>query len=276
MTTTFKIAGVQMNVALADPESNLQRMLASLEQTASAGAYLTIFPECAISGYCFESLEEAMPVAEPVPGPSCQAMIEACQRLNVYTIIGLLEADGDRLFNTAVLIGPDGLIGRYRKTHLPFLGIDRFTTSGAEPFEVFEAGDLRVGINICYDGVFPEPARVLALKGADLIALPTNWPPGARPNSEHPIHCRAWENRVFYAAVNRIGREGRFDFIGCSKICGVVGQTLAVADHDQPAILYAEIDLAEAREKRITVIPGEHETDRFNDRRPDLYGPVTE
>lgn len=139
-----------------------------------------IFPECAIPGYCFESKAEAMPFAETLPGPSTLKIAQACQRLGVWCAVGLLEkADGDALYNSFAPIGPADRLATYRKIHLPFLGVDRFTTPGDRPFAVHDLGGLRVGMNICYDGSFPEGCRVLMLLGADLVILPTNWPPGA-------------------------------------------------------------------------------------------------
>lgn len=274
MAEPIRIAGVQMDVALAQTEENLSRIEQALETTAKEGTRLTIFPECALSGYCFESLEEARPHAEPLPGPSVERLTAACRRLGVFTVLGMLEADGERLYNACVLIGPEGLVGSYRKVHLPFLGVDMFTTPGDRPFAVHQAGELRVGMHICYDGAFPEAPRVMALAGADLIALPTNWPPGARCTAEFLTNCRAMENHVYYAAVDRVGRERDFTFIGRSRICEPNGNTIADAPHDQPAILYADIDVDIPRNKHLVRVPGKHEIDRFADRRPDMYGPI--
>lgn len=276
MTSNVKIAGVQIDVTLGEVERNLSRIESALRETARNGARLTVFPECALTGYCFESLEEVRPFAEPVPGPSAQRLAQVCRELDAYAVYGLLEADGQRLFNAAVLVGPSGVVESYRKVHLPFLGIDRFTTSGDRPFAVCRAGDLRLGMNICYDGSFPEAARVMALDGADLIALPTNWPPGAECTADFVINTRAMENHVYYAAVNRVGTERGFRFIGKSKICGPSGYVLAEAPHEDEAILYAEIDLELARRKRVIRVPGKHEIDRFADRRPEMYGKIVE
>lgn len=277
----MKIAAVQIDVALGEPERNLARMVEALGETSRQGARLTVFPECALTGYCFESLAEAKPFAENVPGPSVERMAAVCRKLDSYAVYGLLEADGERLFNAAVLVGPTGVIGSYRKIHLPYLGIDRFTTPGDRPFGVHgvpggDAGELRLGMNICYDGAFPEAARVMALDGADLIVLPTNWPPGAECSAQFVINARAMENHVYYLAVNRVGTERGFHFIGGSKICGPSGNVLAEARHDHEAILYAEIDLQLARRKRVIRVPGKHEIDRFADRRPEMYRRLTE
>ncbi len=271
----MKIAGVQMDVALGEVQQNLERMIGSLEETASQGAKLTVFPECALTGYCFDSLDEARPFAEPVPGASTQRMSEVCKRLNVFAVFGMLEADGERMFNACVLVGPDGVLGTYRKVHLPFLGIDRFTTPGDRPFGVVDAGGVRVGMNICYDGAFPEAARVMALAGADLIVLPTNWPPGAEATADYVINARAMENCVYYMAVNRVGTERGFRFIGRSKICDTNGNPLDDAPHEDEVILYADIDTANSRKKRLVRVPDKHIIDRFADRRPEMYELIT-
>jgi predicted amidohydrolase len=272
----MKIAGVQTDVAFADVERNLDRMIERLRETTASGARLTVFPECALCGYCFSSLEEARPFAQPVPGPATERVREACAELGCYAIFGLLELDGTRIFNAAVLVGPAGVIGTYRKVHLPYLGIDMFTSFGDRPFAVHSAGELKVGMNICYDAAFPEAARSLAILGADLIVLPTNWPPGAECTAASVINARALENAVYYIAVNRVGTERGFEFIGRSKIVDPSGQTLAESRAPAEEILYAEIDPAKARRKHIIRVPGKHEIDRLADRRPDMYGLLVE
>ena len=274
MPQLYKIAGVQMDIAFQDSAQNLARMEAKLNETAENGALLTVFPECAVSGYCFESLDEARPFAEPIPGPSTEQMVAVCRRLKVFAVFGLLEADGERIFNACTLVGPDGVVGNYRKVHLPYLGIDMFTTPGDRPFAVHDAGGLRVGMNICYDGAFPEAARVMALQGADLIVLPTNWPPGSECTSDFVINARALENHVYYAAVNRVGSERGFRFVGKSKICEPNGTVIDEAQHEDEAILYAEVDVERSRNKHLVRVPKKHEIDRLADRRPEMYGPI--
>ena len=199
-----------------------------------------------------------------------------CKELNTIVVCGMLEKSGAQLFNTAVLIGPEGLIGSYRKIHLPYLGVDRFTTPGDRPFEVFEANGVRIGMLICYDGGFPEAARVLALRGADIILLPTNWPPGGDYMAQFSINSRAMENGVYFAAVNRVGTENGFRFIGKSRICSPVGATMTSIDNDKPGIIRADIDPVAARTKLIVRVPGKHMIDRMADRRPEMYGAVCE
>jgi predicted amidohydrolase len=273
MSITIAIA--QIDIAFADRERNLARMIQMLEETAAKGAKLTIFPEAALTGYCFESLDEARPHAEPIPGPSTERMLRICKKLGVFVIYGLLEADGERIFNACALVGPEGVVGSYRKIHLPYLGVDRFTTPGDRPFAVHEAAGMRIGTHICYDGGFPESARVLTLLGADLVVLPTNWPPGAECMAGCAVNTRAMENNVYYAACDRVGDERGFHFIGLSKICDPRGATLAESTHDREEILYAQIDVEKARQKKIIRVPKLHEIDRIRDRRPEMYGEIT-
>ncbi|MDX1948448.1 MAG: carbon-nitrogen hydrolase family protein [Pirellulaceae bacterium] len=275
MAAPTLIAAAQIDIAFADGAKNLARMIEVVEATAKRGARLTIFPEAALAGYCFDSLDEARPHAEPIPGPSTAALLEVCRRHDTHVIYGLLEAYGPRIYNATVLVGPSGVVGSYRKIHLPFLGVDRFTTPGDRPFAVQEAAGVRVGMNICYDGGFPESSRVLTLLGADLIVLPTNWPPGAQCMASCAVNARAMENNVYYAAVDRVGDERGFHFIGHSKICDPSGRVLAEAPHDREEILYAEIDVALARQKKIVRRANLHEIDRIRDRRPDFYLPIT-
>jgi predicted amidohydrolase len=270
----WKIAAVQMDCAFADKAKNMETIRSRLREAQQNGAQLVIFPECALPAYCYESKAEALPHAEPIPGPSTQLLAKDCAGVKVWAIVGLLEKAGDHLFNACTLIGPAGIVANYRKVHLPFLGVDRFTTPGDKPFAVHDLGGLRIGMNICYDGSFPETARCLMLLGADLIVLPTNWPSGAISTAKTLIPARALENHVYYAAVNRIGTERGFNFIGMSRIFGCTGEFLAVSENDEPTILYADIDPEKARDKHRVFIPGKYELHRLKDRRPEMYGPI--
>jgi predicted amidohydrolase len=271
---TWKIAAVQMDCRLGDRPGNLDHIRTRLREAADAGARLVVFPECAVTGYCFESKAEAWPHAEPIPGPSTDTVAADCARLGVWAVVGLLERASDRLFNACALIGPQGVAATYRKLHLPCLGVDRFTTPGDRPFAVHDLGGLRVGMNICYDGSFPESARVLMLLGADLVVLPTNWPTGALGTVKYLIQARALENRIYYAAVNRTGTERGFHFLGMSRIMDVTGDLLAASDDARPTTLYADIDPEQARNKRIVIFPATYELDRVGHRRPEMYGVI--
>lgn len=272
----WRIAAVQMDCRFADKRHNLEAIRSRLSEAARQGARLVVFPECALTGYAFDSKDAARPHAEPLPGPSTAVLLDDCRQLGTWAVVGLLEQDGDRLFNAAVLLGPAGQLASYRKVHLPCLGVDRFTAPGDRPFAVHDLGGLRLGMNICYDGSFPEAARVLALLGADLVVLPTNWPDGARRTAEYLVSARALENGIYYAAVNRVGSEGGFHFIGRSCIADCNGDPLAASVGDAEEILYADLNPERARRKRVVHIPGCYEVDRVGDRRPEMYGPLCE
>ncbi|MDD5397510.1 MAG: carbon-nitrogen hydrolase family protein [Dehalococcoidia bacterium] len=276
MRDKVKIAAVQMNPAIMQNSKNLDKILSEAKNAATNGAELVVFPECALPGYVYSSREEAMPFMETVPGPATDRLAARCRELGVHIVTGLLEKDGNRCFNAAVLIGPEGLIGKYRKNHLPFLGVDRFLDRGDRPFEVHKTPIGNFGIHICYDCNFPESARVMALLGADILVLPTNWPQGRGKVAKYVVNTRAYENKVHLVAVNRVGEERGTRFIGTSKIINAWGDTLAQAGVDEEQILYAEVSLSEARQKHVVFKPGEFEMDFIRDRRPELYGKIAE
>lgn len=272
----WTVAAVQMDCSLGRPAENLAVVRTKLAEAADTGARLVVFPECVLTGYGFPDRSAATAVAEPIPGPTSDALAADCARLGVWAVVGLLERAGDKVFNSAALVGPRGEVFGYRKIHLPCVGADRFTDPGDRPFAVHDLGGLRVGIGICFDAGFPESARVLTLLGADVILLPTNWSDKALKNATLVSRVRALENHVYHVAVNRIGDESDYRYIGHSSIIDPGGDYLAFADHDREAILYAEVDPAVARAKKIVHCVGEYEIDRVNWRRPELYSPLTE
>lgn len=270
----MRVAVAQLEPKLGENTRNLDACLARMEEAAEAGASLLVLPECAIPGYMFDSAEEALLFAEEIPGPSSEALEQACARLDLYVVCGLLERDGDALRNSAVTVGPDGLIGTYRKTHLPFLGVDRFTVPGDE-FQVYETPLGRIGVEICYDLRFPEVTRTLALRGADFVAHPTNFPVAARVQTEVITLARAAENRIYLLTANRVGKERSGEFCGWSQIVDPYGKRLAEAGETGEALLVADADVERARDKDY-VVPGEYELYLFGDRRPELYGALVE
>lgn len=276
MDEKVKIAGVQMEPKILEKDENLGRCLKLIHTTAKEGARLIVFPECVLTGYVFSSVEEAISVAEPIPGPSTDKIVATSRELNVYVVIGLLEKDGEKCYNAVALLGPRGLVGKYRKVHLPYLGVDRFVNHGDIPFTVYDTDVGNIGMGICYDATFPEHARVLALQGADLMVLPTNWPEGAQFYPAYFIPTRAVENHIFCAAVNRVGEERGVKFFGRSRIAHWTGRLLAGGKPYEEDILYATIEPATAREKHAVAVPGEMEVDFIHDRRPEFYGLIAQ
>lgn len=270
----LRLAVVQFEPQLLQPEDNLQAILAWMEQAARQGAELVVFPECSLTGYAL-SAEEAEAIAEAIPGPRTARLVEACRQTKLHIVIGTIERDADGLcYNTAVLLSGAGVGGAYRKTHLPLLGVDRFLAAGDDLPGPFLTAFGPIGMLICYDLRFPEPIRVLALAGAQLVVLPTAWPASATLYPEHMARSRAAENGIFVAAANRIGEERGTRYLGHSLILGPDGQMLAEAGASEAGLLVAEIDLDRAAEKRRIFRPGEYELDLFGDRRPELYGRI--
>lgn len=271
--SSVAIAAVQVNVELGNKQANIEKCLEYLRRAAEAGANLVVFPECCVTGYVFESYDEAIGCAEPVPGPSSQAYGRVCAEYKVWAIFGLLERDGDDLFNTAVVVGPEGVVGKYRKTHLLCLGVDRFASRG-DQLKCFRTPFGIVGITICYDMRFPEASRVLALAGAQVIAHPANLPAGAEVYADFLNRARACENRVYVVSANRVGQERGVRFIGRTQIIGCGGEVVSEAGPDEETIVYASITPALAAAKRVVRVRGEYEYDLLLDRRPDLYGSI--
>jgi predicted amidohydrolase len=270
----MKVAAVQMDVKILNKEHNLARVLEHLETAAQNGAKLAVFPECALTGYCYTSREEALPMAEPVPGPSTQKIAAACKSLDVTAVVGMLERAGDEVYNAAAVISPEGIQGTHRKIHLLHLGIDRYDAPGDLPFPVFQNGSAKFGVNICYDCSFPESGRVLKLKGAQILAIPTNWPAGS-DSWQHISKVRAIENHLYVIAADRVGEERGFRFMGHSQIIHLSGQVLGELGETEETILYAEIDPAAADDNHVIRVPGEYEFDRIAARRPEMYAAIT-
>ena len=271
----MKVAAVQMDIKILEKEQNLERIMENLSQAARARAKLVVFPECALTGYCFTSLDEALPMAETVPGPSTEKLAAAARSLDCTVVVGLLESAGERVYNAAAVIDPQGIQGAYRKVHLPCLGIDWYTTPGDQAFPVYRTAHGRIGVNICFDVSVPAAARVLKVRGAQLLTVPTNWPVGSDIWAHTP-NVRATENHFHVVAANRVGEERGTRFAGHSKIVDFTGKVHAEAGETEETILYADLDLPAADQNRVIRISGKWEYDRMAVRHPEFYGPITE
>jgi len=268
----FRVGVAQIDPIQGAVEQNTAAIVHRMAEAALDGAQLVIFPECALSGYVYDSAAEASKTAITRDNPLIALFADHCIRLNVYAVIGLIERDDATaaLYNSALVVGPSGPVGWYRKTHLPVLGIDRYVEKG-DTLPVFDLPFGRIGVLICYDMRFPEAARSLTLRGIDLLVVPTNWPVGAESAPEFLTRARAWENRVYLAACNRVGVERGVRFIGRSQIVSPDGVFLAQADAIGETILYADVDVRQARQKKLVYEPGIFELDPVGGRRPDLY-----
>jgi predicted amidohydrolase len=270
-----RLAAIQMETEPLEPAPNVAKVIEWLGRAAEEGAHLAVFPECALTGY-FLTPDECFQAAEPVPGPRTDHIQEACRRTGLHALVGTLEVDEARqLFNTAVLVGPQGMLAKYRKTHLLCLGLDRHVRPGDLPLEPVETPQGKLGLLTCYDLRFPEPARALALKGAQAILLPTAWPAAATLYPNHVARTRAAENGVFLVAADHVGEERGRSYLGRSLIVGPDGEILAEAGTSEETLLIADVDLRRSDEKRRVFVPGEYEINLFADRRPELYAVIT-
>lgn len=277
------VSAVRVAVVQFDPQVGIQHSQANLEhslelarEAAINGANLIVLPELANTGYLFGTRQEAYLHAELIPeGPSMQAWLDFARKHQVYLAAGLAERDGVQLFDSAVLVGPGGFIGKYRKAHL-WNREKLWFTPGNLGFPVFDTPIGRIGLLICWDIWFPEVPRLLSLQGADIICSLNNWiwtPPPLFDDSgkcmaSYLTMTAAHANNVFIAAANRIGEEQGERYLGCSLITGTNGWPIGkVASADEQTILYADIDLTSARSAPIW----NSLNDLHRDRRVDVY-----
>ena len=277
------VSSVRVAVVQFDPQvgtqnraSNLDTSLRLALEAANNGANLIVLPELANTGYLFSNRQDAFDHAEPVPdGPSTRAWADFARDHQVYLVAGLAEREGMQLFDTAVLLGPDGMLGKYRKAHL-WNREKLWFTPGNLGFPVFETPIGRIGLLICWDIWFPEVPRILTQQGADIICSLNNWVWTPPPLFDEAGKCMAsyltmtaaHVNNVFIAAANRIGEEQDARYLGCSLIAGTNGWPIGkIASSDEQAILYADIDLCSARSAPIW----NDLNDLHRDRRTDLY-----
>ncbi len=272
--SALRVASVQMNPEIGQTERNVARSLDFIAQAAAGGAGLVVLPELCNTGYVFETREEAMALAEPIPdGPSCRRWREAAAKHRMVIVAGITERDGDVLYNSAVVVGPQGVLGTYRKNHL-WGAENLFFERGNLGMPVFRIGAGRIACAICYDIWFPETFRLAALQGADLLCVPTNWVPMPSQPKDMLVMANvlamggAHSNSMFVACADRVGVERGQPFLGNSLLVSHSGWPLAgPASGTEEEILIADMNLADARRKRTL--------NDFNqllrDRRTDLY-----
>lgn len=234
----------------------------------SADADLIVFPELATSGYVFGDVQEVQAVAEDAQkGPTATLFRELASSRNCSYMVGFAEDDNGRFYNSSMLVNPDGSVQVYRKTHL-FYEEKKWFAPGNSGFEVYSAKEgVQVGMMICFDWIFPEAARTLALKGAQVIAHAANL---VLPWCQKAMLTRSLENRVFCITANRIGTERNGErelyFTGMSQVVDTKGDILARCDEETECIKVVEIQPDLARNKEITAL-----NDAFADRRPEMY-----
>ncbi len=269
--SVVKVAAIQTRARTGDKEGNTRQALDAVRRACWDGVRLVVLPELGNSGYVFNSREEVAELAEPIGGDTTQLWLDAAREHDVYICGGFLEVEAGRFYNSALLVGPDGLIGHYRKVHL-WDEEKLFFEPGNLGLNVFNVPFGRVGIMICYDGWHPEVARILKLKGADIILDPTCWvlvPNVVTP--ENPVSAyvhmaTAHVNNLFVVCADQCGIERGCTFLGRSCIAGPAGFVAGPGGHEDPEIVSAEINLAQARYHHWTSL-----ANPFADRRTDLF-----
>lgn len=267
MAATRRVGYLQFAPALLD-RAETERRLAPLLARA-AGADLVVLPELCASGYAFAGPDEAAAAAEPVAGSRFLDFLAGqCAAHGFDLVTGFAERDGARLYNSAVLVGAEGPLATYRKLHLFWREKELFTP-GDLGVPVIERRGLRLAMLVCFDWAFPEVWRLAALGGADLVCHPANLVLHGQAQRAVPVHAQI--NGYYVVTANRIGRERELAFTGMSLVAGPRGEVLAHAPEDCEAVGVVEIDLARARDKRITPA-----NDLLGDRRPELYRGLSE
>jgi 5-aminopentanamidase len=262
----MKAGFYQFDPLFGETENNVARVAHALEGAESG---LMVLPELFATGYQFATGAEVARLSEEVPeGFITRALVELSRRHDMFIVAGLPERDGERFYNSAVLTGPDGFIGVYRKTHL-FYEEKLWFSPGNTGFSVFPTDIGMIGVMICFDWLFPESMRALALKGAEVIAHPANL---VLPYCPDAMPLRCLENRVFAVTANRVGTERRKDgqaltYIGTSQVTAPDATIAARAPREGDSLMVSDIDLSLARNKGMNAF-----NDLFLDRRPEMYG----
>lgn len=246
---SFLSAAVQFEPRMFAKQDNIAQLTSLVEQAAKAGAKLITTPEMATTGYCWFDREEIAPMVETVPGPSTDKFAEIAQRYQCYIVLGLPEVEPDTqlYYNSAVLIGPEGVVGCHRKSH-PYISEPKWAAAGDNGHPVFDTPIGRIGMLVCMDIHFPETARLLALGGADIICHVSNWLAERTP-APYWI-SRAMENGCYLIESNRWGLERGVQFSGGSCIIEPDGKIAASLDSGD-GVVYGQIDLARTRKKTV-------------------------
>lgn len=264
MEQKMKIGFVQFSPIFGKPQKNLERVKRLLDGKM---ADLIVLPELFDTGYLFSSRDEAFNLASTLPGPVSDGLQKIVEKIGGCVVAGVCERAGKRVYNSACFVEPEGLVGVYRKSHL-FGPEKKWFDSGDTGFNVYEINGVKIGLMICFDWIFPEAARVLALKGAQIICHPANL---ILPFCQKGMVIRAMENRAFIITANRIGKESKrkystLKFTGASQIVSPDSTILIKAPKAQSCVGIVEINPDDALNK--TFYPS---NDLFFDRRPELY-----
>lgn len=265
------VASAQFAPQIFDKEQNMTKIELLIQRAVrDMEADLVVFPEGAVAGYCFRTFEETMEAAIEKDGSEIERIRALSHAGNISIVFGSMCHDGGTVYNAVFMAEPDGSLFSYYKSHLPFLGADRFVKAGDEPCAVFNSRFGKLGIIVCYELRFPETARIAALHGARIILQPTNLPLGGESHPDFLTRARACENRVHFISSNRCGEERGFRFLGRSQIVDLDGNVLAECGEEE-GMISATLDLTLAEDKDIIGKPGERELYLFRDRRWELY-----
>lgn len=260
-----KIALAQMTPTLEDKEKNLQKMDKIITEAANQEAQLVIFPELILTGYSCR--DQYYSLAESIPGNSVKRIERNANKNNIHIIFGMVEEAGEGLlYNTSVMVGPKGYIGKYRKKYLPTHLVfeeKKYFRQGYET-QILETEIGKIGLMICYDIYFPEIARQLTLMGSQLIVCISASPATRKGYFETFISSRAMENTVFLAYVNLVGIEDGLIFWGGSRIVGPDGAIITKAKYDEEDLAIAKIDYSDIKASRIAAPV-------LRDLRPEIY-----
>jgi N-carbamoylputrescine amidase len=266
----MRIALIQMNSRAAARDENVRRACAFIDEAARGRAEMIVLPEFFNTEYFPQYRDyRYMDYAESDDGPTQTCMKAKARQHGVHIVSTIFEMSRPGLhYDTAMLIGPEGEIrGKYRKVHpAALLSLEKIYFRGGSSFPVFRAGEWRVGFSICYDNLFPESCRSLALNGAELIVAPYATP--IDDPWENFLSTRALENGVYLAACNHVGQEGEWRMSGKSMVIDPRGKVLAQASGAEEEILFMDLDCA-------CVIEARRRFPLFRDRRPDAYGAIT-
>lgn len=258
----MRLAIAQMEPVLLDLDENLSRLKKLLQEAENNHVDVLVLPELCNSGYVFESLEEARSVAEEIPLGKFSEHLISWSNQDRLIVAGICESSPQGLYNSAAVFAQGRHIATYRKIHL-FLNEKDWFKPGTEEPPVVEFKGARFGLMICFDWAFPEIARLLTLKGAQVILHPANL---VLPYCQDAMITRSIENSVFTATANRTGTERGVEFSGNSQITNTVGKKIAALNREQTGISFVDIQPQEADNKMITA-----RNHIINDRRPQLY-----
>lgn len=268
-----KIACVQMQSLLGQKGQNVEKMIGSIEAVMQdRDVSLIIFPELATTGYecsdLYSKLAETFPEGETIKKLAAEA-----KKWDVHLVFGFVEKaekeGSDVLYNSAALIDNKGnALGCYRKSHLVEGEETQFFEKGKE-YRVYDTAIGKIGIMICWDTAYPEVARILALKGAEIIVVPAAWEEPKGGDWDIVQCARSFDNVVYVASCNHVGTDRDLTFFGKSKIVGPIGRTIVEAD-DKEAIVKAEVDLGALPELRNGYYV------LLKDRNPDTYSEITQ